>query len=679
MPIDKSQSALGIRFITISGEVDRWVDLSIKDAEVDSYFEKWTDKPSRWNGDRDDYEVNDKGQLIRLGNQIDEEKYPAKGLYFYTTSMAHKQYKRYGHYSVAALERDPMFDHWANNARNRELGLYKESTIPPPKPRRRIKVTVLTDSINHGEEPRKKLVDLPLGSTVQDAVKAAGWEQPDAYYKVRGNSVTKNYLLTNRQTVFTSNRVYGDGGPVAEKSSTLPQKSKKLLTIRLMSNDVGVGAFSTRYISLREGDEVDDALNAARLSTENAIVLRNGSKIHLSDKVYDKQTLHVHYKTPEEKTFNAADIVRIMAGGSDLLQLEGRRATVLSVCTCGCAAVRPDGVGQVFHFKPEELETCYRPGKRNMYWSVNGEKSRDISQSKRYKEEYQTTGVEETMTYLERQEASGIKLGDKVEVTESAYDGDNGWDNTWESFMDDFIGQVCKVIAIRGAEGISLCHPNGRDEADFPYFVLRKQSTEDQFLKSARAALGTEEKAERLPTELQKQMLDVQNWSLKTEVTTDEEFDEEYNMTSWIKAKLPDGRVIESPPVDDSWEEVYSDRWQEGEASFQREGTPQDTLVVDDKFDDEPVHLPMQGEHQECWLRDMKPILHEVQMDGNTAKQADVLGAKRYRKEKESKALDPEVAAAKERSIDDWEASKSYDNPSWPERGHPSGPARAKK
>ena len=66
-----------------------------------------------------------------------------------------------------------------------------------------------------------------------------------------------------------------------------------------------------------------------------------------------------------------------------------------------------------------------------------------------------------------------VMAGDYVNITRKAQDYENGWDNVWESKMDEYVGKIVKVLRTDiYEEGISLscsgtCY-------FFPYFVLKK-------------------------------------------------------------------------------------------------------------------------------------------------------------------------------------------------------------
>ena len=68
-----------------------------------------------------------------------------------------------------------------------------------------------------------------------------------------------------------------------------------------------------------------------------------------------------------------------------------------------------------------------------------------------------------------------IKVGDYVKITRKAQDYENGWDNVWDSRMDEYVGRNMMVLRTDTLEeGISLSCPD--TFFYFPYFVLEKIS-----------------------------------------------------------------------------------------------------------------------------------------------------------------------------------------------------------
>ena len=79
------------------------------------------------------------------------------------------------------------------------------------------------------------------------------------------------------------------------------------------------------------------------------------------------------------------------------------------------------------------------------------------------------------MTYQERQDAAGFKVGDKVTITRSAADHEDGWRDSWVHQMTTAIGKIGTIARIEGAHGIEIVIPNiGPLNFHYPYFVLQK-------------------------------------------------------------------------------------------------------------------------------------------------------------------------------------------------------------
>ncbi len=84
--------------------------------------------------------------------------------------------------------------------------------------------------------------------------------------------------------------------------------------------------------------------------------------------------------------------------------------------------------------------------------------------------------------------------------------------------------------------------------------------------------------------------------------------------TSWVRAQLPDGRVVESPmPTGDGWVEEYADRFQPGEAVVEVHGSENDdcSFSFRDELSGEGVvtEVVFAGDAQACWARDMIPVI----------------------------------------------------------------------
>lgn len=75
--------------------------------------------------------------------------------------------------------------------------------------------------------------------------------------------------------------------------------------------------------------------------------------------------------------------------------------------------------------------------------------------------------------YIECQEASGLKVGDKVKVLRIVEDHEDGWTNGWVPEMDSMVGTICTITSINEFGGVSLSG-KGRGNWGFPFFVLEK-------------------------------------------------------------------------------------------------------------------------------------------------------------------------------------------------------------
>ena len=77
--------------------------------------------------------------------------------------------------------------------------------------------------------------------------------------------------------------------------------------------------------------------------------------------------------------------------------------------------------------------------------------------------------------YLELHKASGIKVGDLVEIVDYASSYEHGWNNVWIEDMDYFVGSVQEVTGDMGSAGFML---DITGTAAYPYFVLEKVTEE---------------------------------------------------------------------------------------------------------------------------------------------------------------------------------------------------------
>jgi len=74
-------------------------------------------------------------------------------------------------------------------------------------------------------------------------------------------------------------------------------------------------------------------------------------------------------------------------------------------------------------------------------------------------------------SYIDRHKASGLKVGDKVKVLRTANDQEDGWHNSWTTYMDKAVGNIYKIVDDNGKDGFELNLGN----RCFPYFVLELQ------------------------------------------------------------------------------------------------------------------------------------------------------------------------------------------------------------
>jgi hypothetical protein len=74
------------------------------------------------------------------------------------------------------------------------------------------------------------------------------------------------------------------------------------------------------------------------------------------------------------------------------------------------------------------------------------------------------------MDYLTGHKASGIKVGDRVRVTRTAGQGENGWENTWiKEDMNQSVGNVFTIQADSDDRGFTL---SDKFNLMYPYFCL---------------------------------------------------------------------------------------------------------------------------------------------------------------------------------------------------------------
>lgn len=77
---------------------------------------------------------------------------------------------------------------------------------------------------------------------------------------------------------------------------------------------------------------------------------------------------------------------------------------------------------------------------------------------------------EHKIFYKQMQIKSGLKVGDKVQITRPAKMHEYGWNNSWHGKMDISVGSTTTITHIDGGHGIRL----EIDGCDYPFFVLEK-------------------------------------------------------------------------------------------------------------------------------------------------------------------------------------------------------------
>ena len=83
--------------------------------------------------------------------------------------------------------------------------------------------------------------------------------------------------------------------------------------------------------------------------------------------------------------------------------------------------------------------------------------------------------MELTSAYVKLSNASGIKVGDTVKVLRKAKDDEMGWDNSWDSDMDGYVGRTFQVQRLDDGRGFRLSDGStGSGCYSFPFFVLEK-------------------------------------------------------------------------------------------------------------------------------------------------------------------------------------------------------------
>lgn len=78
-------------------------------------------------------------------------------------------------------------------------------------------------------------------------------------------------------------------------------------------------------------------------------------------------------------------------------------------------------------------------------------------------------------TYLEKQEKSGLMVGDKVRVTREAGAYEGGWDNDWFPDMNEAVNKIGTITSEKGSSGFAVKFTSDEDYPYwYPYFVLEK-------------------------------------------------------------------------------------------------------------------------------------------------------------------------------------------------------------
>lgn len=81
----------------------------------------------------------------------------------------------------------------------------------------------------------------------------------------------------------------------------------------------------------------------------------------------------------------------------------------------------------------------------------------------------------EKAVYLLAQEHCGLKPGDYVKVTRTAYDNEAGWGAIWNYGMNCTVGHIGKIRDFGGCGGIAVIFDAPINDCwRYPYFVLEK-------------------------------------------------------------------------------------------------------------------------------------------------------------------------------------------------------------
>lgn len=72
-------------------------------------------------------------------------------------------------------------------------------------------------------------------------------------------------------------------------------------------------------------------------------------------------------------------------------------------------------------------------------------------------------------SYIILSENAEFEIGDTVKILRAAKDYELGWDNEWNSDMNNMVGKTSIIESFNGVHGIGLS-----DGMSYPFFVLKK-------------------------------------------------------------------------------------------------------------------------------------------------------------------------------------------------------------
>ncbi|MHC4643950.1 MAG: hypothetical protein ACYTBJ_00510 [Planctomycetota bacterium] len=198
---------------------------------------------------------------------------------------------------------------------------------------------------------------------------------------------------------------------------------------------------------------------------------------------------------------------------------------------------------------------------------------------------------------------------------------------SWAPSMDDFIGKCHPVIDSSPLYGFVLRSSESGAEFTFPCFILEKvEDTSNGDSKPNVHGIQFPTSGESLQVPPNTEDLELPDGPIFGSI-------DKYEYTSWLKAKLPDGRIVESPLPDpkDGWEEIWSDRWQESDVmSYDGVVRVLPHIKLTGMDIDQKKRLPM-GDALDCWTKDMDRLLRGQRI-GSTYSFAVILEAKKFRR-----------------------------------------------